>query len=53
MKIHQLKKGDKFLYFGSIFVFNKIDGMYAQITKVSNDAPMLLHVGVDVVKVDD
>ena len=53
MKVHQLKPNDKFIYFGDVFVFHGIDGMYAKITKVKNDAPMLLHVGVEVEKVYD
>ena len=50
MKIHELKPNDRFIYFGDEFIFHKIDGMYAKITKVKSDAPMMIHVGVEVVK---
>lgn len=48
MKIYELKENDHFMYLGDEFVFNRIDGMYANVTKVKDDEPMAIHVGVEV-----
>ena len=50
MKIHELKPNDRFIYFGDEFIFHKIDGIYAKVENIKNGAPMLIHVGVEVVK---
>jgi len=32
MKLHELKKGDKFTYEGTVYQFHGIDGLYAKVT---------------------
>ena len=53
MKIYNLKENDRFLVDGKEYIFNgRMDGMYGKCTIVESDAPMLIHVGIDVIKIE-
>ena len=49
MKIHELKENDRFTVDGKEYIFSgRMDGIYGKCTSVESDAPMAIHVGVEV-----
>ena len=45
MKIHEVD--------GKEYIFNgRMDGMYGKCTTVESKAPMLIHVGIEVIKIE-
>lgn len=53
MRIQQLKENDHFTVEGKEYIFSgRMDGMYAKCVSVESDAPMKVHVGVEVIKIE-